>query len=148
MQNRVSVTAAQPKALQTMLGLEQYLSGTSLSKTLKELIKIRASQINGCAYCINMHTEDALKAGETNQRIFLLSAWRESGDLFSEEERLVLKMTEEITLIHRGGLSDKTYEQALQFFEEHQIAEVVMAIITINMWNRVAITSHTPVSAV
>ena len=113
--------------------------------TTKELIKIRASQINGCAYCINMHTLDAIKNGETNQRIFLLNAWREVEGIFTDEEKVVLAITEEITLIHQNGLSDDTYSTALQFFSETQIADIITAIITINLWNRVVLSTHLPI---
>jgi len=142
MQNRVNINIAQPNALKAMMGLENYLSKTDISKSLKELIKIRASQINKCAYCINMHTADALKNGETQQRIFILNAWREAKDLFTEEEQSVLAITEEVTLIDRHGLSDATYEQALKVFSEDQIAQIIMVVVTINAWNRIAITGH------
>ena len=101
---------------------------------------MRASQINGCAYCIDMHTKDALKNGETQQRIFLLSAWREV-NLYTEEERVVLAMTEEITLISQHGLTPETYQRAKQFFDENDIAQIIMAIVTINAWNRIAIST-------
>jgi len=125
-----------------MVSLETYLSQCSVSKTTKELIKIRASQINGCAFCINIHTQDAIKNGETNQRIFLLTAWREAGDVFTEEEKVVLAITEEITLIHQSGLSDDTYTNALQFFNETQIADIITAVVTINLWNRIVLSTH------
>lgn len=142
MQKRVNINSAEPAALKAMMGLETYLSNISISKTLKELIKIRASQINGCAYCIDMHTKDALKNGETNQRIFLLNAWKETNGIFTDEERAVLAITEEVTLIQQKGLTDETYEKALQFFNENQIAEIIMAVITINAWNRIALSGH------
>ncbi|WDF66956.1 carboxymuconolactone decarboxylase family protein [Sphingobacterium oryzagri] len=142
MQKRFNIKTVAPNALKAMIGLESYLSQCSISKTNKELIKIRASQINGCAFCINMHTHDAIKSGETSQRIFLLSAWREAGDIFTEEEKVVLAVTEEITLIQKDGLSDKTYTNALQFFSETQIADIIMAVTTINLWNRIVLSTH------
>ena len=142
MQKRFNIKAAAPNALKAMIGLETYLSQCSISKTTRELIKIRASQINGCAYCINIHTQDAIKNGETTQRIFLLNAWREAEDIFKEEEKVVLAITEEITLIHQSGLSDDTYTNALQFFSETQIADIITAVITINLWNRVVLSTH------
>lgn len=142
MQKRFNIKAVAPNALKAMIGLETYLSQCSISKTTKELIKIRASQINGCAYCINIHTGDAIKNGESPQRIFLLSAWREAGEIFTEEEKAVLAITEEITLIHQNGLSDDTYTKALQFFSEIQIADIITAIITINLWNRVVLSTN------
>ena len=142
MQKRLNVNTTEPKALKAMLGLETYLSEISISNTLKELIKIRASQINGCAYCINMHTKEAMEKGEESQRIFLLNAWKETNNIFTDEERVLLAITEEVTLIHQNGLSDITYEKAIQFFSENQIAEIIMAIITINSWNRIAISGY------
>lgn len=142
MQKRFNIKEVAPQALKAMVGLELYLAQSSLSKTTKELIKIRASQINGCAFCINIHTQDAISNGETPQRIFLLSAWRETEGMFTDEEKLVLLMTEEITLIHEGGLSDETYTKALQFFTELQIADILTSIIAINVWNRVVLSTH------
>lgn len=140
---RINITPEeQPKAYKAMMALEAYLAQISLSKTLKELIKIRASQINGCAFCIDMHTKDAIKEGESVQRLFLTSAWKEAIKFFTEEEQAVLAMTEEITMIHQKGLSDETYQHALQFFDENQIAEIIMAVVTINAWNRIAISTH------
>ena len=123
-----------------MYALEGYLATTQLNKTHKDLVKIRASQINGCAFCIDMHTKDALKNGETNQRIFLLNAWRET-DLFTEEEKVILAITEEITLIHNEGLSDETYRKAELVFDKNYIAQIIMAVVTINAWNRIAIST-------
>ena len=142
MQKRFNIKAAAPNALKVMIGLETYLSQCSISKSTRELIKIRASQINGCAYCINIHSGDAIKNGETAQRIFLLSAWREAESIFTEEEKVVLAITEEITLIHQSGLSDDSYTNALQFFSETQIADIITAVITINLWNRVVLSTH------
>lgn len=145
MQKRFNLKAVAPNALKAMIGLETYLSQCSISKTTKELIKIRASQINGCAFCINIHTQDAIKNGETNQRIFLLNSWREADGLFTEEEKVVLAITEEITLIHNSGLSDHTYTNALQFFSETQIADIIMAVVTINLWNRIVLSTRLPI---
>ncbi len=141
MQSRVNINETEPKAYRAMQALEGYLAATQLSQTHKELVKIRASQINGCAFCIDMHTKDALKNGETAQRIFLLNAWRET-DLFTAEEKVILAMTEEITLIHKGGLSDETYKQAEQLFGKNDIAQLIMAVVTINAWNRIAISTR------
>ncbi|KQB44550.1 Alkylhydroperoxidase like protein, AhpD family [Flavobacterium daejeonense] len=138
---RVNINETEPQAFKAMYALEGYLATTQLSKIQKELIKIRASQINGCAFCIDMHTKDALKYGETTQRIFLLNAWRET-QLFTEEEKVILAITEEITLIANKGLSEETYAKAEQFFDQKQIAQIIMAVITINAWNRIAISTH------
>lgn len=145
MNARIQIDQLQPQAYKAMYTLEAYLANCDLSKSHKELIKIRASQINGCAFCINMHTQDALKMGETEQRIFLLNAWEESG-LFNEKERTILSMTEEITLIHKNGLSEQTYNAAISLFGESYTAQIIMAISIINSWNRIAISTHKPIS--
>lgn len=142
MEKRININQVEPQAYKAMYGLESYLTKADISKTLKNLIKIRASQINNCAYCIDMHTKEALKHGETNQRIFLVSAWKEAIKFFTEEEQTVLEMTEEITLIHQNGLSKDTYQKATRIFTENQIAQIIMVIVTINTWNRIAVSTH------
>lgn len=129
-------------AVGAMMGVQNYVDHTPLKQSYKELMKIRASQINGCAYCIEMHTEHARKLGETESRIYALSAWRES-PLFSDEERALLAMTEEITFISRKGLSEKTYKQLQQFFDKETITYALMQLAIINAWNRIAVASHT-----
>ena len=141
MEKRINIHATEPQAFKAMLGLEGYLAHSEITKTIKELIKIRASQINGCAYCLDMHTKDALKYGETTERIFLISAWHEADKFFTKEEKVALKMTEEITLINQNGLSDDTYQKAKSIFSEKQIAEIIMVIVTINSWNRIALST-------
>ena len=141
MENRIDIQKLEPNAYKQMFALENYIQNSQLSKTHLELIKIRASQINRCAFCINMHTADALKHGETNQRIFLLNAWKET-ELFTEEEKVVLAMTEEITLLHQHGLSDETYKKAEVLFDKNYIAQIIMAIVTINAWNRIAVSTN------
>lgn len=145
MENRFDIQQVEPSAFNAMLSLENYLQNTRLSKTHLELIKIRASQINGCAFCIDMHTSAALKNGETPQRIFLLNAWKET-ELFTEEEKTILAITEEVTLISEDGLSDKTYKQAEKHFDVNYIAQIIMAVATINAWNRILISSKKTVS--
>ena len=140
MENRIDIQQLEPDAFKAMFALENYLHNSGLSRTQLYLIKIRASQINGCAFCINMHTTDALKQGETAQRIFLLNAWKETG-LFTEEEKIILAITEEVTLISQNGLSDETYRQAEQLFSGNQIAQIIMAVVTINAWNRIVIST-------
>lgn len=141
MQKRINIAEIAPAAYQALLGLENYLASIAISSTLKELIKIRASQINGCAFCINMHTVDARKHGETEQRIYLLNAWREVEGLYTPEERAVLALTEEMTLIANGGVSDETYQQVKSFFDDAQLAQLMVAIVTINGWNRISIAT-------
>ncbi|MDD7886210.1 carboxymuconolactone decarboxylase family protein [Flavivirga sp. 57AJ16] len=141
MKSRVNIYQSQPKAYEGMFALESFLNNSPLNKKQISLIKMRASQINGCAYCINMHTEEALKAGETHQRLHLLNAWKESS-LFSEEEKVILKMTEEITLIQQKELTDETYNQATRLFDEETIIAIIMAATIINAWNRIAISTR------
>lgn len=141
-QSRFKIKDIQPEAYKAMRGLEEYLKTTSVTPLEKELIKIRASQINGCAYCINMHARDARKLGETEQRIYLISAWREAPNFFTEEEQLMLAMTEEITLINQHGLSDDTYGKAVVVFGEEKTAQIMMTIVTINAWNRIAVSTR------
>lgn len=140
MNKRVVVREVEPKAYEAMLGLEKYLAKTSLDASLKELIKIRVSQINGCAYCINLHTTDARNMGETEQRIYALSAWRET-PYFTKTERVVLALAEEITFISKG-VSDKTYQEASEMLDEHTLSQAIIAIVTINAWNRIAVSTH------
>lgn len=140
MTKRISIADVQPQALKAMLGLEKYLSQTDISTTLKELIKLRASVINKCAYCIQMHTTEALKNGEDQQRLFAIAAWQES-PLFSDEERTVLALTDAMTNISAQGVSDEVYNQALAILGEEKLAQCIMEIITINAWNRFALST-------
>jgi len=144
MEKRIDIPALEPKAYIAMFALEDYIQNSQLSRTHLELIKIRASQINGCAFCINMHTTEALKQGETAQRIFLLNAWKET-ELFTEEEKVILAITEEVTLISQHGLSDKIYQQAEKLFDGNYIAQIIMAVVVINGWNRIAISTNLPI---
>ncbi|WP_116790599.1 carboxymuconolactone decarboxylase family protein [Flavobacterium psychrotrophum] len=146
MSTRVKIAETTPNAWKAMYALSVTVE-SGLSKTHKELLKIRTSQINGCAFCLDMHTKDALKYGETAQRIFLLNAWKESG-LFTEEEKVVLAIAEEIALIHNQGLTETTYKKALEYFTEEYIANIIMAAVTINAWNRIAISTEMPVPGV
>ncbi len=141
MSKRIIIKEVDPNAYKAMAAMEKYMAGSQLSYAHKELIKIRASQINGCAYCIQIQTKDARKAGETEQRIYALSAWRES-PLFSDEEKAILAMTDEITRIADKGLSDSTYNLASNYFSDNEIAEMIMQIVIINAWNRIAVSTH------
>lgn len=144
MTKRVNLSKVSAAAYNKVYALDLELQNSDLSKTHFELIKIRSSQINGCAFCLNMHTKDALAQGETAQRIFLLNAWRETA-LFTEEERVILEITEEVTLISHGGLSDETYSKAIELFSEEYLGLILMAVVTINAWNRIAISTNLPV---
>ncbi|KRE48561.1 carboxymuconolactone decarboxylase family protein [Paenibacillus sp. Soil522] len=141
MTQRTAVIKEIPAAYQAMIGLEKFLDTTSISKQLKELIKIRASQINGCAYCIDMHTKDARALGETEQRIYALSAWRDT-PFFTPAERAVLALTESVTVITKEHVPDAVYDEAARHFDSKQVGEIIMAIITINAWNRIAISTN------
>ncbi|MFG0215227.1 carboxymuconolactone decarboxylase family protein [Brevibacillus porteri] len=140
MQARFNHRAANPEAYQAMLKLENFVNESGLDKKLIELIKIRASQINGCAFCMDMHTQDARKLGETEQRIYLLSLWRESA-VYTEAERAVLALTEAVTVITANGVSEELYQQVREHFDENQYVALIMAINTINSWNRIAIST-------
>lgn len=138
---RINIGEIERNTFKAMINMESYVKNSQIPPLLRELIKIRASQINGCAYCIDMHTEDALSLGETPRRIFAVSAWKES-PLFTEEERAVLQMTEEVTLIAEDGLSDDAYNKVLELFGERGLAQIIMQIVMINSWNRVAVSTH------
>jgi AhpD family alkylhydroperoxidase len=131
----------EPKAYQAMYALEKYLGSSQLSGTHKELIKIRASQLNGCAYCIAMHTREARKAGETDVRMHALAAWHEA-PYFTEQERAILALTDEMTRISDHQVSDRVYNEAARLFDANYLAQLIMAILTINAWNRIAITTR------
>ena len=138
---RINIKNLEPDAYKAMSGMEQYTRTSQIDLKLRELIKIRASQINGCAYCIDMHTQEAMKIGESQRRIFALPAWKES-PLFTEEERAVLQLTEEVTLIAEDGVSDETYNNVLKIFGENVLAQIIMQVITINSWNRIAVATR------
>lgn len=132
---RVNYAEVAPHAFKAMLGLEKALGESQLEKSLHELVKIRASQLNGCAYCIDMHTADAIKLGETPRRIFALSAWHET-PFFSERERAALLWTETLTLLAERGAPDDVYSQVAEHFSDREMADLTFAIATINAWNR------------
>ncbi len=140
MSTRISIKDVEPEAYKAMMALENYAKNIEVSATLKELIKTRASQINGCAYCLDMHTEQAIKLGETERRLFVLSAWKES-HLFTEEEKIVLQLTEEITCIGAAGVSNETYNAVANHFGEKITAQIIMQIVLINSWNRIAVAT-------
>jgi AhpD family alkylhydroperoxidase len=137
---RIKIKVKEPEAYKVMLGMEHYIRNSQIPLKLMEMIKIRASQINGCAYCIDMHALEALEIGEDQRRIFALSAWKES-PLFTEEERAVLQLTDEVTLISKEGVSDATYKNVLKYYGETLLAQIIMQIIIINSWNRIAIST-------
>jgi AhpD family alkylhydroperoxidase len=123
--------------MQVMFALGNYVSNSGLEHSLFELVKMRASQINGCAYCIDMHSKDARAAGETEQRLYALNAWRET-PFFSERERAALEWTEALTLIASNDVPDELYERVSQQFPQNELVNLTLAVITINGWNRIA----------
>lgn len=126
------------QAMQAMLGLEHFVHDSGLEPLLLELVKMRASQINGCAYCLDMHSKDARAQGETEQRLYGLSAWREA-PYYSDRERAALEWTEAITDISRSHAEDEVYDRVREQFSEDEMVKLTMAIIAINGWNRLAI---------
>lgn len=140
MKQRIDIQKLEPKAYEVLYAMEKYLSTINLTVQLRELIKIRVSQINKCAYCIEMHTKDARKAGETEQRIYALSAWEES-PLFTPEERAVLALTDEITNISEHGVKDSTFENVQTYFTDNQVAQIIISVNQMNFWNRIAIST-------
>jgi AhpD family alkylhydroperoxidase len=125
-------------ALKPMLAMEESVVNSGLEHSLIELVKMRASQINGCAFCLDMHSKDAIKNGETPQRLFLLDAWRES-PLYSDRERAALGWTEALTLVAETHAADSDFEPLKAQFTEEEIVKLTMLIVTINAWNRIAI---------
>lgn len=130
-------------AQQQLLGLEQYLHTTELETHLLHLIKMRASQINGCAYCLVMHARDLLESGEREDRIYVLDAWRET-DWFTERERAALAWTEAVTTLANREVPDDVFAQARDQFSEKELADLTLAVIAINGWNRLNVAFHTP----
>src|SRR5688500_8587324 len=141
MKQRMSIKKEEPRIYKAMNEAEDQLEAFGLDPKLSLMIYTRASQLNGCGYCINMHTKDARKAGETEQRLYVLSAWWET-PFFTEEEQVILKLTEEITQLTRSGVSDEVYNKAVTLLGKQKLAQIIFAIITINAWNRIAVVTH------
>ncbi|MDM1293994.1 carboxymuconolactone decarboxylase family protein [Sphingobacterium sp. N143] len=138
---RMDIGKAEPKLYKAMGTVDRYLSTLELEPKLQELIRTRVSQLNGCGYCINAHTQAALELGETAQRLFALAAWWET-PFFTEMEQAVLKLAEEVAQIDQGGVSDATYEHALSLLGEQKLAQVILVTVTIGSWNRIAVAMH------
>lgn len=143
MSGRFDYAKVAPGANEAMRGLERYARTTGLEHSLIELVKIRASQLNGCAYCLDMHTKDARAAGETEQRLYVVAAWREA-PFYTERERVALEWAEALTVLGRDGVSDALYDRARRVFSELELANLTMAIIAINGWNRLSIAFRSP----
>jgi AhpD family alkylhydroperoxidase len=142
MEQRINFVEAGAGALKAMFGLSAYLSKSGLEKSLLELVDFRVSQINGCAYCLDMHSKDLRAAGETEQRLYLLSAWRES-PFYTERERAALEWAEAVTLVAEGHVPDEVYEHAREHFTEEELVNLTLAVVAINGWNRFNIAFRT-----
>ena len=135
---RLNYSEVSPGVIKAMMGLENHARKSGLEASLLELVKVRVSQLNGCAYCLDMHTKDARAAGETEQRLYGLSAWREA-PYYTARERAALAFTESVTLITKSHVSDEEFNRARQQFSEKELVDLTLAIVAINGWNRLAI---------
>lgn len=138
MKQRLNYTEVGQGALRAMYGLEAYLAQCGLEPPLLHLVKLRVSQINGCAYCLDMHSKDLRAAGESEQRLYLLAAWHES-PFYTERERAALAWAEAVTLVNEGHVPDEVYEQARAEFGEEELVNLTLAVVAINGWNRLSI---------
>ena len=136
---RIDLSKVSPEALQAVAGIQKYVRQSGLEQPLLELVRMRASQINGCAYCLDMHSKDARAAGETEQRLYALNAWRET-PFYTDRERAALEWTEALTLISQTHAPDEVYEIARKQFSEREIVDLTLAVAEINTWNRIAIS--------
>lgn len=143
MEIRINYFKAAPEVYKKMLGIHEYLQSCGLEEKLLDLVYLRASQINGCAYCIDMHSKDLRALGEPEQKLYLLNAWRESPG-YSDRERAALEWTESVTLVTQGSVPDAVYQIARQQFNEHELANLTLAIVAINGWNRLNVAFRTP----
>ena len=142
MKPRINLMNVSPGIVNAMLGLEKQVSKSGLDSKLLDLVRMRASQINGCAYCLDMHSKDARAAGETEQRLYGLNAWRET-PYYSARERAALEWTEALTLVTEGHVPDEVYERVRQEFSEDELAHLSLAIVAINGWNRLNVAART-----
>ncbi|KMY51599.1 carboxymuconolactone decarboxylase family protein [Peribacillus loiseleuriae] len=138
MSQRISYYEIAPDGMKIMMDMEKYTKTTAIERKLRELIKIRVSQINGCAYCLNMHTADARKMGETEQRIYCVSAWQEC-EFYTEAEKVALGLAEHVTLIPTKRAPDELYQRVREHYDEKQYVDLVLIINQINSWNRISI---------
>lgn len=141
MKLRMNINQAEPRIYKAMAVADDYLPAFDIDAKLQEMIRIRVSQLNGCGYCIDYHTKSAMELGETTQRLFALSAWWET-PFFTEEEQAALRLAEEVTKISVHGVSDETYQNALNLLGKQRLAQVIFITVTINSWNRIAISMH------
>jgi len=138
MKPRIDFQHVNPRAVQAMLGLQHYVNNCGLEHSLMELVKMRASQINHCAYCLDMHGKDMRAAGETEQRVYLLDAWREVS-FYTPRERAALEWTEALTLVSETGAPDSTYTAVREYFTDEELVNLSLAIVAINGWNRLCV---------
>ncbi|MEU4716302.1 carboxymuconolactone decarboxylase family protein [Micromonospora purpureochromogenes] len=138
--SRIDMGQVAPEAYQAVLGLEKYVRANVDHRTL-ELVKLRASMLNGCSFCVDMHSRDALDAGESSRRLFAVAAWREA-PFFDERERTALALTDAVTRLGEYGVPDEVWDAAAKLWSEKELADLVMAIATINVWNRIAVTTQ------
>ena len=143
---RLNALRVAPEAYQVMFGFESYIRKCGLESKLMHLVKLRASYINGCAYCVDMHSKDARHEGETEQRVYAVPVWRET-PFYTDRERAALAWTEAVTEIWKGGVSDEVYQLARSEFSEKELVDLTMVIVAINGWNRLAIPFHAPVGS-
>jgi len=146
MSSRIDLSKVGVGAYKAMFGLEKYLHESGLESPLLHLVKMRASQINGCAYCLDMHSKDARAAGETEQRLYLLNAWREA-PFYTDRERAALAWTEGLTLVAENHVSDELYDEVRKYFSEQELVDLSMAVVAINGWNRLAISFRSEVGS-
>jgi AhpD family alkylhydroperoxidase len=142
MKQRINAMEKAQGALAAMFGLGKYLAQSSIEKSLQHLIEYRISQINGCAYCLDMHSKDLRAEGETEQRLFVLDAWREAA-FYTDRERAALAWAEAVTLVTEGHVSDEVYDTARKEFSEQELIDLTMCVVTINSWNRLNIAFRT-----
>lgn len=139
MKIRIPIAKIYPKAFQALIALDQTIRESEIDKWHQELIKIRASQLNGCAYCLDKHAQDALALGINARKINVIATWREALSHFTDQEQLILQLTEEVTLISNHGLSDETFDKCIILFGEALTAELIFATTVINAWNRIGV---------
>jgi AhpD family alkylhydroperoxidase len=142
MKSRINYLRVSPRAMQAMMGLQNFVNGSGLEHSLLELVKMRASQINGCAYCLDMHSKDARAAGETEQRLYLLNAWREA-PLYSERERAALEWTEALTFLREEQVPDHVFAAVREHFSEEEVVNLSLAVVAITGWNQLNVAFRT-----
>lgn len=141
-QQRLSIQTVDPESYKPMFAMEKYIHTGSLGEALLALVKIRASQINGCAWCLDMHNKEAREAKVPQRKLDVLAGWSEASGLYTQRERAAIALTEEMTMISAGGVSDAVWDKATESFPETEIVHLLMAIAAINVWNRLAISTH------